>query len=440
MKLQTIGHASLCLRNDNHEPILLTDPWLIGSCYWRSWWLQNYPTHDLVEELTKVKYCYITHEHPDHYHTPSIRKLGNKPIYLAPLLPQENIKAFLTEQGLKAENITPLTWKQIDTNVEILSIPLFNDDSVLLINTPKSLIINLNDSKPRPYQLRQLRKFITDSFGNTKKIILLSSYSPASIVNNFREDGKVVSMKDKKEYVMYLNEVCNALAADFFIPFASQVIFYRPDTKWANEYKVSYEDLTKYWDNSAKLLRAYTTIDLDTFAFEEIMPNAYLHNPATIYPKVETQTQAEAQAVFTEEDREALRKKFNGNRWYLWALFPKGIGFMLDNEVKISYSAWTGKITDGIKKPSFSLQIPTQALKDALMFEHFADLGITMFTLVILNQKINIKLIYLFFLLITLHDYRHTVSFSNFFKWLSNSLKLSSWKIPAPQLKSANIA
>mgnify|MGYP006174579807 CR=1 FL=1 len=33
------------------EPLLFTDPWITGSCYWRSWWLQNYPSDELLSEL-----------------------------------------------------------------------------------------------------------------------------------------------------------------------------------------------------------------------------------------------------------------------------------------------------------------------------------------------------------------------------------------------------
>ena len=44
MFIETIGHATLLLSDENDKSLLLTDPWLTGSTYWRSWWLQNYPT------------------------------------------------------------------------------------------------------------------------------------------------------------------------------------------------------------------------------------------------------------------------------------------------------------------------------------------------------------------------------------------------------------
>ena len=40
MKFTVIGHS--CLRIETSGPTILVDPWLFGSCYWRSWW--HYPT------------------------------------------------------------------------------------------------------------------------------------------------------------------------------------------------------------------------------------------------------------------------------------------------------------------------------------------------------------------------------------------------------------
>ena len=53
--------------------VLLTDPWLAGSCYWRSWW--NYPPVDpeIFEDLAPDA-IYLTHIHWDHFHGPSLKK------------------------------------------------------------------------------------------------------------------------------------------------------------------------------------------------------------------------------------------------------------------------------------------------------------------------------------------------------------------------------
>src|SRR5690242_2595082 len=43
LTLRTLGHACLALYREGEAPVLITDPWLLGSVYWRSWWLQHYP-------------------------------------------------------------------------------------------------------------------------------------------------------------------------------------------------------------------------------------------------------------------------------------------------------------------------------------------------------------------------------------------------------------
>ena len=177
MKISAVGHASLFIKDDSGNPLLLTDPWLLGSAYWRSWWLQHYPSKEEFNEFQNVKYCYVTHEHPDHFHTPSIKKLGKKPVYLSPNLPEENITKYLNELGFNSKVLQSKKWHKISETVNILSIPLFNDDSCLLIDTPNAFIINLNDSKPSKFQLRQIDDFLKSN-SITKKRIVFSSYSP----------------------------------------------------------------------------------------------------------------------------------------------------------------------------------------------------------------------------------------------------------------------
>ena len=70
MKLTTLGHACLYVESSNTR--LLIDPWIIGSCYWRSWWNYPEPNTEIIKEL-KPTHIYITHLHWDHYHGPSLR-------------------------------------------------------------------------------------------------------------------------------------------------------------------------------------------------------------------------------------------------------------------------------------------------------------------------------------------------------------------------------
>ena len=128
---------------------------------------------------------YVTHEHPDHFHMPSIRRLGSGPAYLFPSLAEQGYLAYMAQHGYRAEAVPPSRWRAIGESVSILSIPVWNDDSLLLVDTPSALILNLNDAKPPPPVLRAIRR-LADQIGKPR--ILLCSYSPASCINSFLDE------------------------------------------------------------------------------------------------------------------------------------------------------------------------------------------------------------------------------------------------------------
>jgi hypothetical protein len=381
--------------------------------------------------LKRVRYCFITHEHPDHFHTASIRVLGKAIQYLSPEFPEEHISAYLNAQGFRAEVVRPFEWRTLHPDLRVLSIPLFNDDSVLLLETPQAFIINLNDSKPRRGQLLQLRRYL-DEVARGKTRILLSSYSPASIVNSFMRDGARVNLRMKQDYVHFVSDNCDLLEIDYFMPFASQVVYRRTDSEWANEFKVTFDDLKANW-------RARRTVLLPPFCRVDLRDNSYTFEPPAAYrgdieaarPKVEAQQALDAATELDAADSLKLARKLNRSRWFLAPLFPRGLGFRLDSK-ELHYSPWTGRIEEGRSDGTVTFNVPTGAFKDVIAFDHFGDLGITMFTIVVLNRKVDPRWVYVFIFLMTLHDYGHTVSFRSFQRWIAKSLQVHRWTIPRP--------
>jgi len=386
MNIETVGHAGLLVRDDHGTPVLFTDPWISGSCYWRSWWLQNYPAPELVAALQRVRYCVITHEHPDHFHTASIRVLGPDVHYLGPDLPNGHIVPYLSGQGLRASTLPAFKWRAIHEHIQILSIPLFNGDSVLLVNTPSAVIVNLNDAKPRRGQLQQLAEGL-EAAAPGKTRILLSSYSPASIVNSFLRHDERVSLREKSSYVRYIA------------------------------------------DNPTRLLRPYTRLDLRTGVASFVPPEQYRQQEETIVPKVQAQEALDTQVSFDDADLQRLAAKLNASRWLLALMFPRGIGFELE-DTRLRYSPWSGLLQRGTSSGDFVLRVPAQAFKDAVQYGHFGDLGTTMFTMVVLNSGMHPRRVYLFFMLVTLHDYGHTTSFRNWLTWMRHSIGIHGWRIP----------
>src|SRR6476659_8815626 len=147
LELRTIGHACLLVLEDG-KPIIATDPWLVGSVYWRSWWLEKYPSEEEIDLVRQSRYLYLTHSHLDHFHWPSLRRLGPLRV-LHPAFPSYSVPGFLESHGFHNRTLAPLTWYAVSDKVRVCSVPVPFDDSIMILDTPDAVIFNINDAAPR---------------------------------------------------------------------------------------------------------------------------------------------------------------------------------------------------------------------------------------------------------------------------------------------------
>ena len=431
--LRTIGHACLALYRHGEAPLLATDPWLIGSVYWRSWWLENYPTAEEIDWLAKSARIYVTHEHPDHFHMPSIRRLGNGPAYLFPALAEQGYLAYMALHGYRAEAVPPSRWQPIGEGVSILSLPLWNDDSTLLIDTPSALILNLNDGKPPPPVLRAIRH-MADRIGKPR--ILLCSYSPASCVNSFLDETGIVSLKPSKDYVDYVCRLCDTLAADFYLPFASQAVFERRDSDWANGYRTRYDDLRRHWRSRARLLPPYTTLDLTDFTHLSLAPEQYRPlERARVATLTGRRAGEEDAATLSAEDVAGLERKLNAFRWLLWLFFPRGFAFQL-GEHRLHYDGLRGRLQDSYfsKRGDFVVVVPKLTMKEAVRNNHVSELGISMFVRIRLLRRLDPRKVYALFALLQVDDYGHLANPAALLRWLAWGIRYTfALRLPVPR-------
>ena len=69
MKIHFVGHA--CIVAECADTSILMDPWLFGKIFNDSWTLLPEPKFDPAM-LDKVDYIWLSHEHPDHCHFPTL--------------------------------------------------------------------------------------------------------------------------------------------------------------------------------------------------------------------------------------------------------------------------------------------------------------------------------------------------------------------------------
>jgi len=97
LKFTIIGHA--CLFIDTGKEKILVDPWLSGSCYWRSWW-HFPPNTEIRAEFLNPDYIYLSHHHFDHFHYPSLRRISRTARVLIPRFGVDVMRFELQKPGL----------------------------------------------------------------------------------------------------------------------------------------------------------------------------------------------------------------------------------------------------------------------------------------------------------------------------------------------------
>jgi Beta-lactamase superfamily domain len=410
-RLKTIGHATLVLFEDE-VPLIATDPWLIGSVYWRSWWLEKYPSAEEFEQVENAKHVYYTHSHPDHFHYPTLRKLG-KVSTLHPRFAQYELPGFLKGEGFPVTELEPWRWYELTDTVRIASIPVPIDDSILIIETPNAYIANLNDSVPRAGLLRFIRREMLEA---DKKVIVLKSYSPASIASSIYREGRQTQMKTKEDYAKTAAYLAEALGADYFVPFASQAFFSRVDSTWANDFKVQYEDLRKYWDSEIHLCEPFVDFDLDsdTYTTDYASVDRTLSGPEQ---KKVVLRQEEEDAFVLPEDFEDRLKKYMDELYFVSLFFRNGIGWRTTTSGReFFFNTRSKKIERKIPdKWDIIISLPDKVIYESLQNNILTDLGITMFIKV--ETRVSDRFTYGFFLLMGLHDYGHFNSRGDFIRF-----------------------
>ena len=233
MKFTVISHA--CLYIEYQDIKLLIDPWIIGSCYWRSWW--NYPevSKDLIKTI-KPTHIYITHLHWDHYHGPSLRTFQeHNPTILLPKHFNKRMKRDLLHD-FKFSKIQELdhgkNYKlKRDFNLVSYQFNPIIIDSSIVIEANGTTLLNSNDSKTFGLSLRQIIKNHPDI------TFAFRSHSSATPIPHCIRNLSVESTdRTPSDYADDFIAFAKATKSKYVIPFASSHIYLHELTKKYNKY------------------------------------------------------------------------------------------------------------------------------------------------------------------------------------------------------------
>jgi hypothetical protein len=270
---ETLGNATLAFREDG-RPVLATDPWLMGTCYFGSWGLDRPLTADELALVQDSEYLWISHGHPDHFHVPSLALLRPEQKILLPDHYSPDIKNYLVKRGFSVEVMPYRTWKQLSPGIRVLCLDNENQDAILLIEAGDSLVVDLNDS-PLCGDQTFIRNLVR-KYDKKRTYAAALCSNDADMFNLVDASGRrVIDPPEQRKpgMVWALARIIEALGVGAYVSSASQHIYVRQDAVWANPYRVGWSDVVQYWTRPAiPIIEPFVKVNLDTGEYERKHP------------------------------------------------------------------------------------------------------------------------------------------------------------------------
>ena len=248
MKFTILSHAGLSVEHNGVR--LVSDPWLIGSCYWRSWWNFPEPPVSLISDL-RPDFIYLTHLHWDHFHGASLKKLfaPTTPI----LVPKVQTTRMLDDlRWLGFHNVVEIphgtTFKLgHDFTLSSYQFNLLSTDSAILLSGGGRTILNANDCKHFGWPLREI-------IAKTPSIdFVLRSHSSANAIPYCIEGYKKMfpGVRSQRDYIEEFSRFALHIGARYAIPFASNHCFLHRETMRFNDTAVVPDDILPTYQSLA---------------------------------------------------------------------------------------------------------------------------------------------------------------------------------------------
>jgi L-ascorbate metabolism protein UlaG (beta-lactamase superfamily) len=225
-----------------------TDPWLFGKAFNDSWSL--FPPAAMEPSLLDtIDYIFISHEHPDHFHIPTLRSLPQNFKDRVTILFQENNsdKVFDALRRFGFSKLLSLPHDKIISLTDTTNLYCYQAgsmDSALAVMSEGETILDLNDCEINAKDCKR----IVRSIG--KIDVVLNQFSIAGY-SGFEDRQKYLPAQAENVLRKVVSNHVD-LDADVTIPFASFIYFSSDDNRYINEFSNKPQDAFDYFRKHEK--------------------------------------------------------------------------------------------------------------------------------------------------------------------------------------------
>ncbi|MGA9724923.1 MAG: MBL fold metallo-hydrolase [Candidatus Binatus sp.] len=253
MNIRFIGHA--CVVVECSGTSILMDPWLSGKIFNNSWTLRPNPAFDSAL-LEGIDHLWISHEHPDHCHFPTLASFPDSFKQRVTILFQtrDSEKMIAAFKGLGYQRFRLLPHREL--------LPLTNDssapggarvycyhaglmDSALAVIDDGQVVLNANDARISTGEC----KLILNDLKHVD--VLLNQFSLAAYAG-FEPPERYLPER-AKQILHNVSETHRALDAKVTIPFASFIYFSTEDNKYVNPFANTVGDAYEYLNRQGQV-------------------------------------------------------------------------------------------------------------------------------------------------------------------------------------------
>ncbi|GAB3426997.1 MBL fold metallo-hydrolase [Massilia solisilvae] len=272
-RLSFVNHASFIIENDS--ALLLVDPWLEGPAFNNGWSLldQSTSSEALIARLNKAGlpvFIWFSHEHPDHFSIPFLKKFREQFRGIATFLFQhtldKRVVGYLRKNGLDVAECKEGVPVALGHDMRITVFPYSDGDSWCLINSGGRTIVNLNDCALTTDKHCRAVKSRLDALA-PRVDYLFTQFGYANWVGNPGQSS--LHRAAAREKISRIALQLEHLKPRVTVPFASFVYFSATDNAYLNEQQNTPQDIVAApalarWSHTIRFLRPGSTVDLDS--------------------------------------------------------------------------------------------------------------------------------------------------------------------------------